>query len=75
MRGVRREVGGGVMVINQLIDMLTAIETRHTGEVIEVEILDEHGTRTSDIHVKTEYIIPSRRITVMIVPMKEENDG
>lgn len=52
--------------------MLTAIEHRHPGKAIEVEVLDDAGYPATDFSIKTEYIIPCGRATVRLCPPSKE---
>jgi hypothetical protein len=56
------------MLLTRLIDALTAIEQRHTGQPVEVEVFDDHGIRTGGFSVKTEYVFPAKRTTVLLLP-------
>jgi hypothetical protein len=56
------------MQLSQLIDLLSAVERRHPGKFIDVEARDDAGFPLSEFDVKTEYIVPSKRITVRFHP-------
>ena len=60
------------MRLTELIDLLSQVERRHTGESIDVEVRDDAGVPTTEFQVKTEYILTKQRITVKLVASEHE---
>lgn len=60
------------MNLSKLIDSLSAIETRHLGQYVEVEVRDEHGFPLTDFAVQTEIVFGAKRVTVRFVPAESK---
>lgn len=57
------------MLLSKVIDALHAIENRHPGAIINVEIRDELGYTTQAFDVVAQYVFASKEpITVKFLP-------